>query len=68
MDDNNNKNLYSNTSKLAIFGVQEQQTWVQLYVVKGTTSLEVKSSELDRKLENFTSLEPRICEVLLYYL
>ena len=29
-------------------------------------SLEVKSSDRNRELENFASLEPRICEVLLY--
>ena len=35
---------------------------------KGTASLEVKNSERNRELENFASLEPRVCEVLLYYL
>ena len=33
---------------------------------KGTASLEVKNSERNRELENFASLEPRVCEVLLY--
>ena len=34
---------------------------------KGTASLEVKSSERNRELENFASLEQRVCEVLLYF-
>ena len=36
---------------------------------KGTASLEVSRSHeqrADRELENFASLEPRVCEVLLY--
>ena len=33
---------------------------------KGTASLEVKNSERNRELENFASLEPRVCEGLLY--
>ena len=33
---------------------------------KGTPRLEVKNSERNRKLENFVSLEPLVCEVLLY--
>ena len=33
---------------------------------KGTASLEVKNSERNRELENSASLEPRVCEVLLY--
>ena len=33
---------------------------------KGTASLEVKNSERNRELENFASLESRVCEVLLY--
>ena len=33
---------------------------------KGTASLEVKNSERNRELENIASLEPRVCEVLLY--
>ena len=39
---------------------------MQLYIVKGTASLEAKSCERNRELENFASLETRICEVLLY--
>ena len=35
-------------------------------LIKGTASLEVKNSERNRELENFASLEPRVCEVLLY--
>ena len=35
---------------------------------KGTASLEVKNSERNRELENSASLEPRVCEVLLYLL
>ena len=35
-------------------------------LIKGAASLEVKNSERDRELENFASLEPRVCEVLLY--
>ena len=35
-------------------------------LIKGTASLEVKSSEGNRELENFASLEPRVCKVLLY--
>ena len=57
---------YSNTSKLAIFGalkIANSRIWM---LVKGTASLEVKSSERNRELENFASLEPRVCEVLLY--
>ena len=34
---------------------------------KGTASLEVKNSERNRELENFVSLEPQVCEVLLYF-
>ena len=34
---------------------------------KGTASLEVKNSERNRELENSASLEPRVCEVLLYF-
>ena len=34
--------------------------------IKGTASLEVKNSKRNRELENFASLEPRVCEVLLY--
>ena len=45
---------------------QESWIWVQLYIVKGTASLEVKSSKWNRELENVVSLEPRVCEVLLY--
>ena len=37
-----------------------------LMLNKGTASLELKNSERNRKLENFASLEPRVCEVLLY--
>ena len=37
-------------------------------LIKGTASLEAKSSERNRELENFASLEPRVCEVLLYSL
>ena len=37
-------------------------------VIKGTASFEVKSSDRNRELENFASLEPRVCEVLLYSL
>ena len=33
---------------------------------KGTANLEVKSSERNRELEDFASLELRVCEVLLY--
>ena len=33
-------------------------------LIKGTTSLEVKNSERNRDLENFASLELRVCEVL----
>ena len=29
--------------------------------------MEVKNSERNRELENSASLEPRVCEVLLYY-
>ena len=60
------KHIYSNTSKLAIFGalkIANSRIWM---LVKGTASLEVKSSERNRELENFASLEPRVCEVLLY--
>ena len=35
-------------------------------LIKGTASLEVKNSERNRELENFASLEPRVCEVLLH--
>ena len=31
-----------------------------------TASLEEMSSKRNRELENFASLEPRVCEVLLY--
>ena len=41
---------------------------MNLGVIKGTASLEVKSSKRNRELENFASLEPRVCEVLLYLL
>ena len=37
-------------------------------LIKGTASLEVKNSERNPELENFASLEPRVCEVLLYIL
>ena len=41
---------------------------VQIWVLnKGTASLEVKKSERNCELENFASLEPRVCEVLLYF-
>ena len=33
---------------------------------KGTASLEVKNSQMNRELENFASLEPQVSEVLLY--
>ena len=42
---------------------QKLRIWV---LNKGTASLEVKNSERNRELENFASLEPRVCEVLLY--
>ena len=42
---------------------QESRIWV---LIKGTASLEVKNGERNRELENFASLEPRVCEVLLY--
>ena len=35
-------------------------------LIKGTASFEVKNSERNRELENFASLEPQVCEVLLY--
>ena len=57
---------YSNTSKLAIFGALKKANSRIWMLVKGTASLEVKSSERNRELENFASLEPRVCEVLLY--
>ena len=39
---------------------------MQIYIVKGAASLESKSSDRNRELENFASLELRVCEVLLY--
>ena len=59
---------YSNTSKLAIFGAQKITGIANLGVIKGTASLEVKNSKRNRELENFASLELRVCELLLYQL
>ena len=53
-----------NSRFLGLRKEQESRIWV---LIKGTASLEVKSSEQNRELENFTSLEQRVCEVLLYF-
>ena len=37
------------------------------FVDPRTASLGVKNSKRNRELENSASLEPRVCEVLLYY-
>ena len=36
-------------------------------MIKGAASLEVKSSDQNRELENFASLELQVWEVLLYF-
>ena len=51
-----------NSRFLGLRKEQESRIWV---LIKGTASLEVKSSEWNRELENFASFEPGVSEALL---